>query len=131
MSITNIVFPYSHHIFALNNDNNMKFNRLKKYYIKMRNSKSCGSSGLDERYPISSTNDTSIVDFRIYFNKQLTNMKILNALKNNKLSNNNKLQIIKENEVVYNPQIVTTPDITLGGLMDNWNFVFLTQFQDS
>lgn len=128
ISLINISFPYSCNVFAISNDTKRKFTRLKKYCIKRRNAK---SSGLDERYPVSSPNDTSIIDFRIYINKQLANMKMLTALKRNALSNNDKLRIIKENAIVRDPYLVTKPDITLGGLMDNWSFVFLTQFQDS
>jgi len=73
--------------------------------------------GLDERYPpIEPDQNDTLFKINTYFKKQL----ILNYLMNSNNSIYDKLETIERNKDEYD----FLPNITKGGLMKDWDFVF-------
>jgi hypothetical protein len=77
-------------------------------------------AGRDGRYDLNVTTDLDYEQLRsinISFNK----LRILKKLEDPKISYNEKLREINENYIFYNE---LSPNITNGGLFNDWNFTF-------
>ena len=73
------------------------------------------NSGNDERYPINETNNEAEI-YNIYKNHE--NKKLLDILQNDKISINTKLDLLEDNTI-------KPINLTVGGLMDDFNFILI------
>ena len=74
------------------------------------------SSGVDERYPLEEDNSSELLNI----NKYLEMKKLLDILTNNEIDEKTKMSILNKYSLLFEDNFV--PDITKGGLLEDFNF---------
>ena len=100
---------------SLNIPNSNKFTDHKKY------GKTYFNNGYDERYLYRIYNEPDANAELTNIQETYTRLKLLTLLENPEISVPVKIEAIDKHNFIYKKSPVS-PDITAGGLMDEWNF---------